>query len=235
MAATRGRGMSVRRTGRCQGSGSRYPPGPAPRSGASHRPCRALGCPTGHHRTTGPDSACPQGQPPERPGRRSAHRATGHRRDAEAARMPRQRRDRTGSISPPLGAGDQLLRMPAGLFDPPLDLWWKLVLRLAALIAVASMLQLLILLKADDHGGRAAVMGEDRWLMAIPGAADQFADALTGLTDRHLTHTPNCTTAPRQPPSLSANRKITHRGWAGGSTRRSVSGAGRVVVVRLPG
>src|SRR5262245_42698132 len=111
-------------------------------------------------------------------------------------------------MSPPLGPGDQLLRMPAGLLDPRLDLWRKPVLRLAALIAAASMLQLLILLKADDHRRWAAVMGEDRWLMAIPGAANQLADVLACLTDRHLTHTPNCTTAPRQPPPPRANPAI---------------------------
>lgn len=60
------------------------------------------------------------------------------------------------------------------------DLRWQVV---AGGIFV-GVLEALVFLEADDHGGRCAVVGADGGLAAVARTADQLADVVAGLADR---------------------------------------------------
>ena len=70
------------------------------------------------------------------------------------------------------------------------DLRWQLVVA----GVIAGVLEPLVFLEANNHGGGGAVVGEDGLLTPVPCPADDLAQVLAGVADRHLTHASNCTT-----------------------------------------
>jgi hypothetical protein len=72
--------------------------------------------------------------------------------------------------------------VPTALFYDSLDLRRQLVLRRLRV----SLLETLIVLKADHHGGWPAVVSEDGLGTGVAGATDQLGEVVTGVTDRHL-------------------------------------------------
>ena len=88
------------------------------------------------------------------------------------------------------GAGLTALGVLAALTYLGGDLRWQLVVA----GVIAGVLEPLVFLEANNHGGGGAVVGEDGLLTPVPCPADDLAQMLAGVADRHLTQASNCTT-----------------------------------------